>query len=109
MIVRDKNEAEERRLRAKIVGEFLKTMRQKSGLTQQDLATKLSYSTAQFISNWERGISLPPLEVLPKLSNLCKIPPRTLVEALFRYQEEVLKVHKKHLLAVLSKSVGRSR
>ncbi len=109
MIVRDKNEVEERRLRAKIVGDFLKSMRQKSGLTQQDLANKLSYSTAQFISNWERGISLPPLEVLPKLSNLCKISARTLVETLFQYQEEVLKVHKKQLMAVLSKSAARAR
>lgn len=107
MIVREKNESQERRLRAKIVGDFLKSMRQKSGFTQQDLAYKLSYSTAQFVSNWERGVSLPPLEILPRLSNLCKIPPRSLVEALFRYQEEALKVHKKQLLSVLAKAAGR--
>ncbi len=102
------NEVEERRLRGKIVGTFLKTMRQRAGLTQHDLASKLSYTTAQFISNWERGISLPPLDVLPKLSYLCKIPPRILVETLYSYQEEVLKLQKKQLLALFARSGARS-
>ncbi len=94
---------EERRLRAKIVGEFLKLMRQKAGLTQHELASTLSYSTAQFISNWERGVSLPPLDVLPKLAHLCRIAPRKLVDVLYRYQEEVLKLHKKQLMALLTR------
>lgn len=98
MISRDKNEAEERRLRAKTVGNFLKNLRQKSGLTQQQLASKLSYSTAQFVSNWERGISLPPLEAVPKLSALCKTTTRAVVNALFEYQEESLKLQKKRTL-----------
>jgi transcriptional regulator with XRE-family HTH domain len=103
MISRDKNEAEERRLRAKTVGNFLKNLRQKSGLTQQQLASKLSYSTAQFVSNWERGISLPPLEAVPKLSTLCKTTTRALVNALFEYQEESLKMQKKRTIELLQK------
>lgn len=108
MVIKDKNEVEERRLRARIVGEFLKDMRQKSGLTQQELASKLSYSTAQFISNWERGISLPPLEVLPRLAMYCKIPPRTLVDIVYEYQEALLRMQKKHLLALFTKQSKRA-
>ncbi len=107
MIVRGKNEAEERLLREKHVGEFLKSIRTKAGLTQQELAKKLSYSTAQFISNWERGISLPPTEVLPKIIQLCNTQPRKLADVLFGFQEELLKRQKKQLLGYLQKKSGR--
>lgn len=109
MILRDKNETEERKLRAETIGELLKNMRQKSGLTQLALARKLTYSTAQFVSNWERGISLPPLDVLPKLCALCKISPKTLVQAIFEYQGELLKLEKRQLMAFINKSAARKR
>lgn len=49
---------------------FLKDKRNKSGLSQKDVATKLGYSTSQFISNWERGISQPPINTLRTLANM---------------------------------------
>lgn len=52
---------------------FLKQKRVMMGLSQKDVAEKLGYSTSQFISNWERGVSQPPLHTLRKLSNLYKI------------------------------------
>lgn len=103
MIFKDKNGAEEVKIRARIVGEFLKDSRVKAGLTQQELASKLSYSTAQFVSNWERGISLPPLNVLTTLISLCKISSRNLVDVLFEYQQEVLKAQEKRLLHYLKR------
>jgi transcriptional regulator with XRE-family HTH domain len=109
MILKDKNETEERNLRANTVGELLKNMRQKAGFTQLGLATKLSYSTAQFVSNWERGISLPPLDVLPKLCALCKISPKVLVQVIYEYQEELLKLQKKQLMQYVTKTAARKR
>lgn len=52
---------------------FLKTKREESGLTQQEVATRLGYSTAQFVSNWERGLSYPPIKAIPTISKLYKV------------------------------------
>jgi transcriptional regulator with XRE-family HTH domain len=52
---------------------FLKNKRIVSGFSQKDVATQLGYSTSQFISNWERGISQPPLSTLRKLALVYKI------------------------------------
>lgn len=59
---------------------FLKEARLKSGLSQQDVAQTLNYTTAQFISNWERGVSAPPIDVLKTLSRLYKVSPQELYE-----------------------------
>jgi transcriptional regulator with XRE-family HTH domain len=55
------------------LAQFLKEKRVGMGLSQKDVADKLGYSTSQFISNWERGVSHPPLHTLRKLSDLYKI------------------------------------
>ena len=49
---------------------FLKEKRSLSGLSQKDVAIKLGYSTSQFISNWERGISQPPIHTLRTLAQM---------------------------------------
>lgn len=48
----------------------LTDLRIRSGHTQSDLASMLGYSNGQFISNWERGMALPPI---PTLFPLAKI------------------------------------
>ena len=52
---------------------FLKEKRTQSGLSQKDVATKLGYSTSQFISNWERGISQPPINTLRTLATMYNV------------------------------------
>ena len=54
----------------KQLGEILKTLREKAGLTQSDAASALGYTTPQFISNVERGIAMPPIKTIPKLARL---------------------------------------
>lgn len=49
------------------LGDFLRAAREKSGLTQREIAAQLGYSTPQFISEWERGTRSPPGSVLAKL------------------------------------------
>lgn len=51
---------------------ILKDMRENAGLSQADVAEALNYTTPQFISNWERGVSFPPIKVIPKLAKLYK-------------------------------------
>ena len=48
----------------------LKTLRMKAGLSQKEVASSLGYTTAQFISNIERGVAMPPIKDLPKLAKL---------------------------------------
>jgi transcriptional regulator with XRE-family HTH domain len=102
-------ETSEKELRANIVGSFVKAMRLRAALTQDELARKLSYSSAQFVSNWERGISLPPLDILAKLCVVCRTSPDDLVDVLYSYQEEVLKVQKRELRKALSRATSRIR
>lgn len=46
----------------------MKKAREKAGLTQADLSTKLGYSTPQFISNIERGQARLPVPKFKKLN-----------------------------------------
>jgi len=50
-------------------GKFLKQARQAKKITQKELAQKLNCH-AQFISNWERGLCLPPETMLVPLSKI---------------------------------------
>ena len=77
-------------LRRDLVGSKLKEWRENANLSQAETAKQLEYSSPQFISNWERGISLPPLEVLPKLMKLYGISADALTKIMYEYQEQQL-------------------
>lgn len=94
-------------IRQKLVGEFLKTARESAGLTQLALARELGYTSAQFVSNWERGVAMPPMNMLPELSKLLGVPPKQMLDVLYRYQESFLALEKERL-AKLFKSRFRS-
>lgn len=87
-------------LRRRLIGTFIKQQRSKAGVTQEQLADALGYSTAQFVSNWERGISMPPLKCLPKLAQTIGVSPKGMIDLIDRYQDEVRKVEKKQLRQV---------
>jgi transcriptional regulator with XRE-family HTH domain len=61
---------------------FLKEARIKSGFSQKDVSDELGYSTAQFVSNWERGLSTPPGRTLRKLAKFYKVSAEDLYEVL---------------------------
>lgn len=52
---------------------ILKEARQKKALTQTEIAKRLGYNTPQFVSNWERGLSAPPIESLNKISEILEL------------------------------------
>ncbi len=64
--------------------DFLKNARIEVNLTQSQVAESLGYSTSQFISNWERGVSSPPLKNLKALSTLYKCRPDDLFERILK-------------------------
>jgi len=79
------------RKRFQDLGEFLKNERLKSSLSQAEVSDFLNYSSAQFISNIERGLSSPPLKDLKKLSDLYKIKTNELLKIMFTEQKRWLR------------------
>lgn len=68
------------------IGRWFAEQRENARLTQSDVARALNYSTAQFISNWERGISLPPIVTLPALAEIYGISRKKMRE---RYEQQI--------------------
>lgn len=55
------------------LAKFLKDKRLQAGFSQGDVAKKLGYTSPQFVSNWERGLSRPPTTTLRKLAQIYNI------------------------------------
>lgn len=53
---------------------YLKQKRRDAELSQGAVARKLGYSSPQFVSNWERGLSDPPIATLRKLALIFRVP-----------------------------------
>lgn len=70
---------------------FLRDARLKAGLSQGDISNALGYTSAQFISNWERGLSSPPLDRLYEIVQLLKIDSEELIELLLEEQENLIR------------------
>lgn len=51
-------------------------------LKQIQVATELGYETPQFVSNWERGVSLPPPHAVNTLARLYELDRAQLAEVL---------------------------
>jgi transcriptional regulator with XRE-family HTH domain len=67
---------------SKKLPDFLKECRTRAGLSQLAVARAVNYSSPQFVSNWERGVSLPPLPVFGKLIDLYKIKRHEIIDLL---------------------------
>ena len=72
------------------LGKYLKEKRVHRGLTQQQVANELGYSSSQFISNFERGLCSPPLKNLRTLVDLYGLPPSDLIEIIIEEQKAIL-------------------
>lgn len=76
------------------MGHYLKGKRKEQRLSQSQVATRLGYTSSQFVSNWERGLCAPPVETLPKLIELYKMGKNEMVEIIVdehrKYVESVL-------------------
>lgn len=88
-------------LRKELVGTNLKKWRESVKLSQGEVARKLHYSSPQFVSNWERGIALPPMDVLPCLMDIYQIDADTLGRVIYQYQEQLLALQKSQLEKLL--------
>ena len=62
-----------------MVGERIKEIREKNGLTQSSLAKKLNISRSA-VNAWEMGVSIPSAQYLIELSRLFKVSVDYLLE-----------------------------
>jgi transcriptional regulator with XRE-family HTH domain len=70
-----------------LLGSYLKISRERAGLTQDQVARHCGYTSAQFVSNWERGIASPPAKTLKKLVALFDLPKKHVLKLILREQE----------------------
>ena len=71
--------------KAKFV-QFLTKARKASGLSQMEVSEKLGYRSSQFVSNWERGRGMPPVQVLQTLAALYGIPEDKMFKAYLEFK-----------------------
>lgn len=82
------------------LGKYLKKKREDAGLTQTEVGEALGYTSGhQYISNWERGLSSPPLAKLNELIKLYHIDSDELITVILTNQERFLR-------KVLKKKIG---
>jgi transcriptional regulator with XRE-family HTH domain len=75
----------------KKLGTYLKDVRENASLTQSEVSRKLGYTSPQFISNIERGISVAPLKTLARMTNLYKVRPDGVVRIILESQRKLLR------------------
>ncbi len=62
------------------LGSYLKHQREKLGLSQQEISEALGYSSPQFVSNWERDVSTPPVKSVKKIAEVYKLDTRKFIQ-----------------------------
>lgn len=65
------------------IGNQIKTLRQRRGITQEDMAQHFGV-TAQAVSKWERGVATPDIALLPEISAYFGVT----IDALFALSDE---------------------
>lgn len=71
----------------KNMGDLISELRKQQNMTQKDLADKLNI-TDKAISKWERGISCPDINTVPKLAEILNISS----EELLNFQKDISQV-----------------
>ncbi len=70
-------------MKPKVFGNALKNRRIELGLTQSEVALRLGFTSAQFVSNWERSLCNPPLKRVDLIARIYKIPKLKLIHMIF--------------------------
>jgi transcriptional regulator with XRE-family HTH domain len=72
------------------LGKYLKNIRRSADLSQSVVGKALGYGSAQFVSNWERGLSQPPVEVIKALGQMYSVDPNEIFEMVVNESVQVL-------------------
>lgn len=88
------------------VGNVIKEARIAAGLSQGDLAYKLGYSTPQFVSNLERGVSLPPIKSMKKIARIIQGKEEPLA---FKILKATIECHQQNIETISFEAFKRSK
>jgi transcriptional regulator with XRE-family HTH domain len=73
-----------------VIADILKKHRRDKRLQQKEISDKLGYASAQFVSNWERGISEPPLKDAAQVCEMLDISKAKYKQILInRYKDQI--------------------
>ena len=90
---------------SEVLGTFLKTKREKAGLTQKQVSDELGYTTPQFVSSWERGEREPPMNVIWRLASIYNIAAEKIFDVMLEYRHAMIEQElRAEFLAVRPKS-----
>ena len=64
----------------KSIGEMINSLRKEKGMTQNDLAEKMNV-TDKAVSKWERNLSCPDVNSIPKLAEILGVSVEELINA----------------------------
>lgn len=76
----------------KSVGDYLAKARKKAEFTQREVSLALGYSSAQYISNFERGMAIPTLKKLKRMQRLYRMNVEELVAVVIAAKREYLAI-----------------
>lgn len=75
----------------KSIGEIISSLRKEKGMTQNDLAEKMNV-TDKAVSKWERNLSCPDVNSIPKLAEILNVSVDELLNAQKRNEQDNNKV-----------------
>jgi len=75
----------------KKLGLILKDARLSIGLSQREVSLRVGYTSSQFISNIERGVSVASLKLLAQLVRMYKIKPDKVANVILDSQKQLLR------------------
>ena len=67
-------------------GDNLKTIRKAKGFTQEELAIKINV-VRQTVSKWEKGLSVPDVDILNRIADVLEVSVSELLGADFKTEE----------------------
>lgn len=89
-------------------GENLKRARQKQGISQEELASRL-HVVRQTVSKWERGLSVPDADLLVRLAEILDIPVSVLLGGMPEPDAPAPDTVAQQLAAINAQLAARSR
>lgn len=89
--------------RRRTVGNFLRKARVKANLTQWDVAQFCGWTTAQYVSNFERGLSLPPIKKLPIIAKIYHLSQREIAQIYKAFRQREIEMEQEEMLKVFRK------
>ena len=82
----------------KALAQYLKSRREALDMTQNQLAKILGYSSAQIVSNWERGVIAVPFVMVKKLVRILDLDCNVVADCYVKYTEVLIqKTFRKNL------------